>query len=171
MVCDNKSVGVIIEDNDGNVLMLKRARFPIGISPVAGHVDDHGSPEQTATDEVQEELGLNVRPEDLLATEIQSRRVDNQCRRPGGDHHYWWVYKAKKFSGELHPDKDETLGARWYSPEELRGLANRTQVLEDGLYHEEKLTSPSGLPYFSTQRNEPGLERVWLDFLTELGYL
>src|ERR1035437_1284536 len=126
MICDNKSVGVIIEDKAGNLLLLRRGRYPVGIAPVAGHVDGHGSPVQAALDEVQEELGLTIQPEDLQATKIQSRRVENICRRVGGTHHNWWVFKASKFSGQLLPDEEETLGARWYSPEELQYLGAKT---------------------------------------------
>ena len=159
MICDNKSVGVIIEDEAGNLLLLRRGRYPVGIAPVAGHVDSHGSPVQAALDEVQEELGLNIQPEDLRATKIQSRRVENVCRRVGGTHHDWWVFKAHKFSGELHPDEEETLGARWYSPEELRKLAAKARALENGSLGDEEFAA------------DPGLEKVWLDFLVELGYL
>src|ERR1019366_5810903 len=64
-LCDNKSVGIIVRNPEGSFALLKRAYFPIGYAPVAGHVDDHGSVEQAAVDEVIEEIDLTVTVEDL----------------------------------------------------------------------------------------------------------
>ena len=96
-ICDNTSVGVIIRGSGGKYALLKRAKFPVGIAPVAGHIDDHGSPVQAALDEAEEELGLIIEPSDLMPTEIAARRVDNVCSREGGGHHIWSVYEAEQF--------------------------------------------------------------------------
>jgi 8-oxo-dGTP pyrophosphatase MutT (NUDIX family) len=157
-ICDNKSVGVIIE-RDGKIALLKRAKFPIAIAPPAGHIDDHGSPEQAAIDEVNEELGLVIASVDLKPTAIANRRVENRCRREGGDHHFWWVFQADKTLGELKPSEDETQGAGWYTREELQELASRAKSL-----------LAADAPQEDWQQN-PGLEPVWLDFLSELGYV
>jgi len=158
-VCDHKSVGIIIEDHSGNLLLIRRGRYPVGIAPVAGHIDNHGGPTQAAINEVREEIGLTIHADDLQATTIQNRDVGNRCRRLGGDHHHWWVYKTSSVEGELQLDKDEASDACWYSQGEVRELARRTQSLRDGSLTEEDFTE------------DPGLEPVWLDFLTELGYL
>jgi NUDIX domain len=63
--CDNTSVGVVIRDAEGRFALLKRAKFPVGIAPAAGHIDDHGSPEQAALDEVREELGIVLTLDEL----------------------------------------------------------------------------------------------------------
>ena len=157
--CDNMSVGVIIQNSEGKIALLKRARFPVGIAPPAGHVDDHGSPKQAALDEVREELGLIIAPDNLRPTGIQERKVNNQCRRPGGDHHVWWVYEANEFSGELVPDPEETKGADWYDATQLQSLADRTKAFRAG-----------SVPADEWGAN-PGLEEIWLDFLVELGYV
>jgi 8-oxo-dGTP pyrophosphatase MutT (NUDIX family) len=157
--CDNTSVGVIIKDNKGRVALLKRARFPVGIAPPAGHIDTHGTPEQAAIAEVAEELGLYITAGNLQKTIIQKRRVSNQCRRVGGDHHNWWVYEANKFEGRLNPDPDETKGAAWYDPAQLQELANRTTSFQAGHIGQ------------SAWEASPGLEEIWLSFLTELGYV
>lgn len=125
--CDNRSVGVIIQSLEGDFALLRRARFPIGIAPPAGHIDEHGQPERAAVNEVQEELGLVMAINGLRNTVIQNRRVNNPCRRPGGDHHYWWVYESNEFSGDLVPDADETQGAGWYSPDQLQALAQQNK--------------------------------------------
>ena len=119
--CDNKSVGVVIQNEKGDVLLLDRARFPFGLAPPAGHVDEHGSLEQTAIDETSEEVGLIVSD---LEEVISERTVDNVCRRLGGDHHSWTVFLSRQFTGEITPNIDETKGAAWHSLEELQVLLN-----------------------------------------------
>lgn len=157
--CDNTSVGVIISNRIGEILLLERAKFPFGIAAPAGHIDDHGSPQQAAVDEVQEEVGLVINSDDLQDTSINERRVENMCRRIGGDHHIWWVYETNKFAGELIPSADETKGARWYSLAEVQRLADRTRSYLAGEISEDEW------------QNKPGLEDLWLEFLLELGYV
>jgi len=157
-VCDNQSVGVIIEDGD-KIAFLKRANFPIAIAPPAGHVDDHGSPEQAAMDEVNEEVGLTIAPGDLLQTAIYGQRVNNPCGRAGGDHHVWWIFRATTFEGTLTPDPEETQGAGWYTREQIQELAGKTKRFQKGEITDEQW------------QKDPGLEEVWLDFMTSLGYV
>ena len=38
--CCGTSVGVLITDSDGRLLMIERGWWPRGIAPVAGHVYD-----------------------------------------------------------------------------------------------------------------------------------
>ncbi|HEY1835913.1 MAG TPA: NUDIX hydrolase [Candidatus Saccharimonadales bacterium] len=123
--CDTTSVGVIVRDSEGRFALLKRACFPIGIAPAAGHIDEHGSPEQAAREEVHEELGIMLG--DLRKTTIYERRVENACRRPGGDHHTWYIYEATAADSTLKPDTEETKGANWYDGEQLHKLAARTR--------------------------------------------
>ncbi len=156
--CDNTSVGVIIERDD-KIALLKRAKFPIGIAPPAGHIDEHGNPEQAAVNEVREELGLIIAISGLQRTAITNRRVDNICRRSGGDHHNWWVYTTSQAEGELAPSIEETKGAAWYNISVVQALADRTQAFE-----REELTPDEW-------EQNPGLEPVWRDFFHELGYV
>jgi 8-oxo-dGTP pyrophosphatase MutT (NUDIX family) len=146
--CDNTSVGVILQNEHDDVLLLNRARFPFGMAAPAGHIDEHGSPEQAAVTEVFEEVGLIV-PQESLIKVIDARRIANQCRRINGDHHDWTVYMSRTFSGDLNPSVAETKGAAWISLHALRRLAAVRNV----------------------DRSEPGaqaLEPVWRDFFAEL---
>ena len=156
-VCDHTSVGIVIKDKAGRFALLKRARFPVGIAPVAGHIDDHGSPEQAAKDEVSEELGLTV--SDLATTNIYNRRVENTCRREAGDHHQWYVFEVTVEDTTLHPSKDETKGASWYTQGQLQSLADRTGAYRGGEIAE------------TAWNDDPGIEEVWVPFLQELGYI
>jgi len=157
--CDNKSVGVIIENEDGAIALLQRARFPVGIAPPAGHIDAHGSPEEAAVAEVGEELGIVVAIEGLRKTIIEGRRIDNLCRRVGGDHHEWWVFEANEPKSELKPSPDETKSAGWHDRTRLQELAKRTRAFRAGRIPEAEWEA------------DPGLEELWLDFFVELGYV
>ncbi len=156
--CDNLSVGVIIENGEA-IALLRRAKFPIAVSPPAGHIDQHGSPEQAAIDEVHEELGLTIAAKSLVSTAITNRYVSNQCRRPRGDHHSWTVFQARDFTGELNPSPSETKGAGWYSRRQLQELADRTKALRTGQMNQ------------ADWQETPGLEEVWLNFMVELEYV
>jgi len=158
-ICDHTSVGVIITGKDGALALLKRALFPVGIAPPAGHIDDHGSAEQAAIDEVSEEIGLRIAIGDLKPTAVQNRRIDNQCRREDGTYHMWSVYEVTRWEGDIRPDPEETKGAAWYSHEQVQALADRTRLYQAGKIPEAEWQA------------EPGFEPIWLDFLMELGYV
>ncbi len=158
-ICDHTSVGVIVKNIDDKFALLKRARGAVGMAPPAGHVDSHGSAAQAALDEVEEEIGLIIDPSDLRPTKIKGRKMANPCRREGGDYHVWTVYEAQQFLGDITPDPEETLGANWYSAKDLQAMAKRTKAYQKGRIPEEEW------------RDNPGLEEIWLDFLSELGYV
>lgn len=152
--CDNKSVGVLLTDSDDRLMLISRRKAPYGWAPVAGHIDDHGSPEQAAVNEVREELGLMLAV-DSLCLVIEGRQIHNQCRRIGGDHHTWWVYQAPLPAGMPQPSGTETNGAAPMDSDQLQQLANFTSNAlsidrEDGPY---------------------ALEPVWRDLLIELQYI
>lgn len=150
-LCDNKSVGVVVQNDEGDILLLHRARFPFGMAPPAGHIDDHGSPEQAAVIEVFEEVGL-VLALDGLHKVISERRVTNQCRRTNGDYHIWTVYTAQAGTKTTQASEAETLGCEWVSPVALQQLADTTKRQSQ-----------------EAQLGERVLEGIWVDFLTEIG--
>lgn len=47
-ICDNSSVGVIVNDRFGRYLVFDRNAYPPG-APCAGHVDEHGTAEAPPT--------------------------------------------------------------------------------------------------------------------------
>ncbi|NKQ54564.1 NUDIX hydrolase [Amycolatopsis sp. K13G38] len=150
--CDHAAVGVLISSPDG-LLVFERARPPAGIAPVAGHVDQHGGPEQAARIEVAEEVGLTVTSLDLLLTAWRP----NHCRRPTSDHvgHQWWIYRAQT-SGPIRPSAQEVRAPRWLHQDQLQQYAHRTAAYAEGQLSEEQFTA------------KPGLEPVWVRFLHEL---
>jgi 8-oxo-dGTP pyrophosphatase MutT (NUDIX family) len=154
--CDGVSVGVLIVDEQGRHLMFDRATPPVGCAPVAGHGDDHGSPEQTARDEVSEELGLTV----SVLTQVTGGWRPNRCRRhvPEGQTpgHHWTIYRAT-VTGDLTPSERETRNARWLTTAELQDLTDRTAAYARG-----ELTDAEFIA-------RPGVEPVWAWWLNVLG--
>lgn len=125
--CDNRSVGVIITDGQGQYLVFDRNTFPPGVAACAGHVDDYGTDEDAARSEVFEEVGLVV---DLLVPLATGWR-DNPCRRlpgPKGRGHEWAVYVATA-NGSLSPSSRETRNARWVTRSQLQALFALTLAL------------------------------------------
>lgn len=150
--CDNKSVGVIVQNEANETLLVSRARFPFGWAAPAGHVDGHGGIEQTAVDEVFEETGVTITADDLELV-IDGLRVENQCRRPGGDHHYWTVYRASIQEQAVAQSPEETLEVKWVSQKTLAAFALAT------------VTQPS------IASGDEALEPIWLQFFQEAGVL
>lgn len=156
--CDHKSIGVILTNEHDELALLERRRFPVGIAPPAGHIDQHGGLEQAAVAEVLEEIGVPIAINGLKRL-IDNRRIANTCRRIDGNYHDWTIYQAYTPSVQLLPSPDETRGASWYDRPSIANLARRTRLYQAGLI------SPDDWEQY------PGLEPVWLDFLTELGYV
>lgn len=151
-LCDHASIGVLITSPAG-LLVFERVRPPAGVAPVAGHVDQHGSPERAAHAEVAEEVGLAVTSLRLVLTAWRT----NPCRRPTADRvgHRWWIYRAEA-SGQIRPSADEVRAPRWRHPDQLQQLACSTVAYAEGQLSEEQFTA------------NPGLEPVWVRFLHEL---
>lgn len=148
--CDNTSVGMIIK-KDGKILLNERMKPPFGFAPPAGHVDDHGSFEDAAIEEVKEEVGLTVTK---LALIFEGRR-ENYCRRKGGTWHYWKWYEAE-VEGEIVANPDETIRVGWYSKEEIKKLAKRAEGYLAGKISE------------NDWQNNPGLEVAWYKWSKEI---
>ena len=151
-VCDNKSVGILVWQDD-KLLLIERKKFPFGFAPPAGHIDEHGSFEQAAQNELKEEVGLNA----LNVKLIIEGKKENPCRR-GGAWHYWKIYQAQ-VSGELSPSKEETKQAGWYSKDDLQELAERTKHYLVKEFDEK------------AWQKSPGLEVVWYDWLKEVNLI
>lgn len=149
-VCDNKSVGMFVW-RKGKLLVIKRAKFPKTYSIPAGHVDEHGSFEDAARAELEEEVGLTATKLTLCA----QGRKENQCRREGGSWHEWRLYEVEA-AGDVQPSPDETKGALWVSKEEIRTLAERTKLRQAGEVSDDAWEA------------DPGLEPVMCEWFTEL---
>lgn len=151
--CDHASVGILVFKDD-KLLLIERKLFPFGFAPPAGHIDQHGTPEQTAKDELREEVGLHT---DSVKLETEGKK-NNRCRRLNGDWHYWYIYKAEA-QGEIRGSPDETKRVDWYSNDQIHSLANRTEQYTAGKISEKDW------------EDSPGLEVVWLEWFKQLGII
>lgn len=140
--CDHTSVGVVIYNQNNEVLLIERGTFPYGMAVPAGHVDDHGTFEEAAIAEVLEEVGLNINELKLIA---EGRR-ENPCRRENGTWHYWKIYEAMANTTELRLSEREAKRAEWCS---------RDRLIELGLIKE------------SAKR----LEKIWFEWFKDLNIL
>lgn len=155
-VCDNTSVGVLIGDDQGRLLLFRRGRYPWGMAPVAGHVDGHGTVEDAARAEIAEEVGVGVNGLEYVAGGWR----ENRCRRepgPQGVGHFWTVYRAA-WAGTVRAT-DEAKAPAWYTPAEIQWLADRTVAYAAGRVAE------------ADWRPAPGLEPVWVRWLADLGII
>lgn len=166
-ICDNKSAGVLVKKN-GRVLIIERKKFPAGFALPAGHLDGDTFRE-AAVRELQEETGINAESLERLISE----KLPNPCRREGGNHHQWQIFRASRWGGELKGDEYETKSAEWASRERLEELSRRTE----GFAAKHKIAL-SDIPSLSTQlsqdpewQSSPGLEPVWYYFLKRIGEL
>lgn len=155
--CDGHSVGVIIVNAAGQVLIGDRADGA-GAAPIAGHVfDAHPSPRAAARAEVFEEVGLTV----THLTEITGGYRANRCRRgdgPDGPGHVWHVYRATA-TGQLDVDPGSYTGVRWATPDELCMLADRTVAYARGRMQA------------AAWAERPGIEPVWVFWLHTAGVI
>jgi ADP-ribose pyrophosphatase YjhB (NUDIX family) len=152
--CCGTSVGAIITDEAGRMLMVTRGWHPIGIAPVAGHARDvHSSVLDALVAEVREEVGLTVTGHQ----QVWEGRLDNLCSNmpasPAG--HYWWVHDVTA-SGTVSAAPVETRGADWYTPDQVQALAERT------LDHAHSGLAAADQPVAS-------LEAVWIELLHQAG--
>ena len=151
LACDHTSVGLIVRRGH-SVLLIERRLPPIGFAPPAGHVDNHGSFELAAIEELKEEVGLLSEAIKLIA---EGRR-DNSCRRAGGTWHYWKIFEVR-VKGAVHPNKREVASFVWASPTDVDALAERTRDYLAGKIGEHEWSA------------RPGLEPVWLSWLPLIG--
>lgn len=84
----HRSVGALIV-NDGELLLLKRRKYPYKYSIPAGHLEEDEDPDKAVAREVMEETGIEA---DVEAFEQLFRgQIDDPCRR-GCDVHDWNLY-------------------------------------------------------------------------------
>lgn len=152
-VCDNKSVGMLIRRDD-KILLIERKKPPFGFAPPAGHVDNKGSFDNAAKEEIKEEVGLTPKEIKLIA----EGRKENPCRREGGTWHYWKIYQVET-DGELKRSEDETKQAGWFSIDQIKSLAQKTEKYLAGEIPEEEW------------QQSPGIEPVWLEWFRELNII
>ena len=114
----HQSVGVIIKNNKGEVLMMNRKNYPYGWACPAGHIDQGEGPEQAAHRETKEETGLQTQEIHKLFQEFIEW---NECAQ-GAKGHYWHVYEAKSWLGEIKTSDKEANVIKWIPENKIAEL-------------------------------------------------
>ncbi|MFE1079880.1 NUDIX hydrolase [Nocardiopsis alba] len=153
--CCGTSVGVTIYDEAYNqMLMIRRSTAPAYITPVTGHaLGEHASYEAAAREKVAEETGLKVTGLTRLPV---GGFHPGQCRRQGGNGHTWELYEAT-VEGDLAAFEREGTGVGWWETLDFQFFADRTATWARGQITEDELAV------------HPGLDPVWMQWMSELG--
>jgi ADP-ribose pyrophosphatase YjhB (NUDIX family) len=149
-ICDHKSVGMFVWTNQ-KLLLIERVKGTLGFAIPAGHVDGDLTYDDAAKRELKEEVGLNT----INLEKVAEGRKENFCHRTDGSWHFWKLYKVI-VGGELAPSPSETKKAGWYSIEEIKKFAEKTEKYNKKEISEEQWAA------------SPGLEPVMLEWFKEL---
>jgi len=113
----HESVGLLIQNKKGEILLIKLNKFPFGYSIPAGHVGSREKPENAAKREALEEVGMNL--DDFVLVKREDLTNDS-CRR-GADHHRWHLFKAV-VNNENVKINYESSGFVWVKPDKALTL-------------------------------------------------
>ena len=152
-VCDHTSVGMLVWRNE-QLLLIERMKYPFGFAVPAGHVDEDATFEDAAARELREEVGLDATGLNLVA----EGRKENPCRREDGSWHFWKMYEVTA-TGEVLPSDEETKKVGWYTKEEIKELAMRTER-----YMRQEISEEEW-------EKQPGLEPVMYNWFAELNII
>ncbi len=111
----HKSVGVIIRNQKGAILMMERIFEPFGWACPAGHIDKGESPEDAMIRETKEETNLDIKEYKLLLHEYVEW---NNCRSGAG--HDWFLFEALSWCGNIEKAVEEAREIKWIAPADLK---------------------------------------------------
>lgn len=172
-LCDHVCVGVVVlDEHRGQVLMIERATPPIGVAPVAGHLDDHGNPYMAAIAELQEEVGIDAHHLGLHYEGAVQR--SNVCRRRPShrvhDGHLWHLFTCYTSAREtrLKVSQREVKNAYWYTRVHVQALAEVTANYARDW--QRRGGEPDEFKDRMWERH-PGIEPVWMSLLSDMDYI
>jgi 8-oxo-dGTP pyrophosphatase MutT (NUDIX family) len=115
------SVTGLVFDDDGRILLVRHSNGNIWVAP-GGAVDPDEAPQDAVVREVWEETGLRVEPTRLCG--VFGGREFRVTYENGDESAYVMaVFECRRIGGELRPDGEETLEARYFARAELDALA------------------------------------------------
>ena len=107
------SVGALIR-RDSHLLLIDRAKPPLGLAGVAGHIDVDEETLAALKREVAEETGMIVEAANLLGEGF----IEWNWCNSGVTGHYWYVYDCQ-VSGEVEISQAEVKSFGWHDPTKL----------------------------------------------------
>ncbi len=119
------SVGAIIKNHKGEILMIDRLKQPFGWACPAGHIDEGEEPEEALNREVEEETGLIVYDYHELSDLKDQANVPQEACSRGITKHLWVVYEVEIEKGtedNLIFKDDEVKAIKWCSVDEIKTL-------------------------------------------------
>lgn len=110
----HESAGVILINQNSEILLFYRSKFPSAHTIPAGHVDEGEDAKSAALREISEETGISVTDATLIK---EDTIVGDSCSR-GADIHRWSLYASRvsKVKVEL---TDEGESYAWFSLDSL----------------------------------------------------
>ena len=117
----HESVGVVVLNDQKEILCLLRKIFPFAYALPAGHLDKNENPHNAALRELKEETGLEV---EALQHIKNFEMIGDSCRR-GSDHHYWHLYMTKINNADVQLN-DEASEYAWFSIDEILKMEHVT---------------------------------------------
>jgi ADP-ribose pyrophosphatase YjhB (NUDIX family) len=130
------SVAALCRDEAGRILLVRQADSGKWSTP-GGAIEPGETPEQAVIREVQEETGLAIVVNELLAA---VGGPEYRTVYSNGDQlsYVAVVFGATVVSGELTPDNEETTEVAWFHIGDLVGLPKEmflTLLIGDGILH------------------------------------
>lgn len=119
---EEASVGVVILDASGNVLLIRSSRYATQSEEweiPAGGIEKDESPEQAAIRESEEETGCTVHNLQLLCKENSLNGMTDKVI---------YIYKATMVSQGEMLTPEEVLCTRWFSQSEIRDMIKRQEI-------------------------------------------
>lgn len=172
-ICDHRSVGQLIL-KERKLLLIERRNYPQAFALPAGHIDGKGV-YNAIISEVKEETNIIISMPGNVR--VFHERINNPCRRMGGNHHIWTVFSYENWSGKPKAGGDAKR-IRWVSPETLGRIAKRTEYFMEKYGIPDTEIGELTTAIFGTP-NKPdtdqewqeamGLEPVWYCILKRLG--
>jgi len=117
------AVGIILEDDDGRILLVEHYRYSIDRTlweVPAGRIDENEEPIQSAKRELLEETGFEC---------LNLEQIGISHPMVGNSDIIFYFFKGsdfKKISQELD---DEILGLKWFSKDEIFDLLKKNHIL------------------------------------------
>jgi PAS domain S-box-containing protein len=136
------TVGALIYDHDGRILMVKRRVWPYVYDFPAGHLDYNEDPTQATKREVLEETGLIVNKMELL----YNGEIENDQCRYGANIHEWYFFRCHVNNASCF-ENSELDSIHWFGLEKIKKL----DLLPEAKYFIDHILSkeikPLKLPY------------------------